>query len=200
MQFAVQEVWAKQMPLNKGKSKQAFSQNVKTEMDAGKPQKQSLAIAYAMKRKAKKMAKGGGVEAAHEEDSRMLNQHGDDETGPEHGGEGFHGESYEGNPGDATDNHYQTPEHEEDMVTRIMTKMAKSYSKGGRVANDTKDIADFAPNNFDDLALRDNLESSYTGANSGDEQGDAREDHDRADIVSRVMASRKKKDRLPNPR
>jgi hypothetical protein len=42
------------MPLNKGKSKQAFSQNVKTEMDAGKPQKQALAIAYATKRRNKK--------------------------------------------------------------------------------------------------------------------------------------------------
>ncbi len=40
------------MPLKKGKSPKAFSENVKTEMEAGKPQKQAVAIAYATKRKA----------------------------------------------------------------------------------------------------------------------------------------------------
>ena len=34
------------MPLVKGKSKSAMSQNIKTEMEAGKPQKQAVAIAY----------------------------------------------------------------------------------------------------------------------------------------------------------
>ena len=47
-------------PLMQGKSKKAFQENVKTEVDAGKPQKQSLAIASSVKRKnAKKMASGG---------------------------------------------------------------------------------------------------------------------------------------------
>jgi hypothetical protein len=49
------------MPLNKGKSSKAFSQNVRTEMHAGKPQKQALAIAYAVKRR-KKMADGGEID------------------------------------------------------------------------------------------------------------------------------------------
>lgn len=40
------------MPLVKSASKSAFRKNIKTEMAAGKPQKQSVAIAYAMKRKA----------------------------------------------------------------------------------------------------------------------------------------------------
>lgn len=40
------------MPLKKGKSPKAFFENVKTEMKAGKPQKQAVAIAYATKRKA----------------------------------------------------------------------------------------------------------------------------------------------------
>ena len=40
------------MPLKKSKSKQAFSSNVKAEMKAGKPQKQTVAIAYAVKRDA----------------------------------------------------------------------------------------------------------------------------------------------------
>ena len=41
------------MPLKKSKSKKAFSENVATEMNAGKPQKQALAIAYSVKRNAK---------------------------------------------------------------------------------------------------------------------------------------------------
>lgn len=51
------------MPLSKGKSKQAFSQNVSTEMKSGKPQNQALAIAYSIKkRNRKKMADGGVVQ------------------------------------------------------------------------------------------------------------------------------------------
>jgi hypothetical protein len=46
------------MPLVKGKSKKAFSQNVKTEMAAGKPQKQAVAIAYAESRRPKSKGKG----------------------------------------------------------------------------------------------------------------------------------------------
>lgn len=41
------------MPLKSGKSKKAFGANVKTEMAAGKPQKQAVAIAYAQKKKSK---------------------------------------------------------------------------------------------------------------------------------------------------
>ena len=37
------------MPLNKSKSRAAFQENVKTEIAAGKPQKQAVAIAYATK-------------------------------------------------------------------------------------------------------------------------------------------------------
>lgn len=51
------------MPLVQGKAPKSFSSNVSTEMHAGKPQNQALAIAYAVKRKnAKKMAHGGVVE------------------------------------------------------------------------------------------------------------------------------------------
>jgi len=45
------------MPLSKGKSKKAFSDNIKTEMAAGKPQKQAVAIAYSEKRGGKKKGK-----------------------------------------------------------------------------------------------------------------------------------------------
>lgn len=46
------------MPLIHGKSKQAVSQNIKTEMKAGKPQKQAVAIALDIARRAKKAAGG----------------------------------------------------------------------------------------------------------------------------------------------
>lgn len=57
------------MPLMNGKSPKAFSKNVSTEMNAGKPQNQALAIAYSMKRKAaaKKMAEGGVASHEHSE-------------------------------------------------------------------------------------------------------------------------------------
>ena len=42
------------MPLIKSKSKKAFVSNLKKELSAGKPKKQALAIAYSVKRKAKK--------------------------------------------------------------------------------------------------------------------------------------------------
>lgn len=41
------------MPLKKGSSQKAFSSNVKTEIKAGRPQKQAVAIAYSEARKEK---------------------------------------------------------------------------------------------------------------------------------------------------
>ena len=42
------------MPLKKSASKEAFRANVKAEIKAGKPVKQAVAVAYAVKREAAK--------------------------------------------------------------------------------------------------------------------------------------------------
>lgn len=87
-------------------------------------------------------------------------------------------------------------------VERIMRKrdeQAQGYSEGGKVANQDEIVAGFDPNEFDDLHLRDDLEFNYTGANSGDEIDNDRENKDREDIVARIMRSRAKKDRMPRP-
>lgn len=41
------------MPLDKSGTKEARGKNIKTEIKAGKPQKQAVAIAYSMERKAR---------------------------------------------------------------------------------------------------------------------------------------------------
>lgn len=46
------------MPLIKDIGKKAFAKNVKAEIAAGKPPKQAVAIAYAVKREAAKKKKG----------------------------------------------------------------------------------------------------------------------------------------------
>ena len=47
----------KKMPLKKSTSAKAFKENIKTEVKAGKPVKQAVAIAYAEKREAAKTKK-----------------------------------------------------------------------------------------------------------------------------------------------
>ena len=45
------------MPLQKSASPKAFKENIKAEVKAGKPVKQSVAIAYSQKREAEKAKK-----------------------------------------------------------------------------------------------------------------------------------------------
>lgn len=55
------------MPLKEGKSQKAFEKNIKTEIEAGKPPKQAVAIAYAVKRR--NQAKGGEVKHVEQQDT-----------------------------------------------------------------------------------------------------------------------------------
>ncbi len=128
------------------------------------------------------------------EDARALNQHGAIEEGPQG--------TWMAEGGQITDNYSDTEDSDgQDMVGRIMKQRQQAFSKGGRVANQDSIEAGFAPNEFDDLHLRDDLKSTYgDDDNSGDSLGNAREDADRKDTVARIMKSRAKKDRLPNPR
>lgn len=73
------------MPLIQGKSKKAVSENIKSEMAAGKPQKQSIAIALSVQRKnkRKKMAYGGKAESTNEPQMSYHKKHEDDMGPPE---------------------------------------------------------------------------------------------------------------------
>lgn len=305
--------WGNKMPLIKGKSQKSFVKNLKTEMHEGKPMKQSLAIAYNMKRKAQKKAHGGVMHynegdkveqpqpsptpanvklgsapddkdpnsvqtsmrkafkfaeggkvkemksgylpmpeerepanaPAQEEDDKDLNQHmpmimPDDQDDMvarimQKQSKNFSQLARLAMGGEVDGQDYD--DCEDDMVNRIMHKrsmpysdldryssggyvegdemyphaknkmfdVTNKYSEGGKVANqehgkNDEDLAGFSPNEFDDLVLRDDLESSYSDDdNSGDALGNKQEDEDQHDIISRIMASRRKKDRMPNP-
>lgn len=202
------------MPLIHGKSDRAFSQNVRTEMEAGKPQKQSLAIAYRLKRKAEhqKMAEGGPVEGGVHADVSSKEWGGGARRGTSLAGEHVRGATMAKEKGwdKAAASRTESAKniHRENLnelrsakkpnlyadggiVDRIMSKR---YSEGGMIANDDEPIADTEPNDFDVLPQEDELEEHYTGANSGDEDGGLADD----DMIDRIMLKRKK-DRMPRP-
>lgn len=63
------------MPLRRGGSKQAVSSNIATEMSAGKPQKQAVAIALDVKRRS---APGQSVKPGKRAPRQMYDNDGDD--------------------------------------------------------------------------------------------------------------------------
>lgn len=245
------------MPLEKGKSQKAFEHNVKTEMHHDKPLKQSLAIAYAMKRKAQHKAEGGDASMG---DMHMCRgggcEHPSHKMGMAEGGyasdahaaamskreraihafkggmltkDGYQHEEDEVDGGNAhpmAEEHVEHPESHDSMVShdvmnqegeedegagdgnemdpvvmKIVMGRAKGYSKGGMVANEGSgesasepdDMAKWEDNEFDELGKSGGLDGHYSGS---EKIGDEQEDHDRDDIVKRVMKSRSKRDRM----
>lgn len=87
------------------------------------------------------------------------------------------------------------------VVMKIVMGRAKGYSKGGMVANEDSgesasepdDMAKWEENEFDELGKSGGMDGHYSGS---EEIGDEQEDHDRDDIVKRVMKSRSKRDRM----
>lgn len=144
----------------------------------------SMAMGWGMKKRQKKMAKGGMAcmaEGGEIEKEEMGEYDPMEEPMPK--------ENEAANMEDA------------DMIARIMHKR-KMYSNGGQVSNDVGvDEADKLPAEYDDLVLRDDdmEDADYTGANSGDEKGNAAMDERDGDLISKIMRSRKKKDRMPRP-
>lgn len=144
----------------------------------------SFAAAYAAKKHMKKMAKGGAVEddgASMPVSTDGMNEkcapHGKMGCGMCHGGAMAKG----GEVGSG---------FSDDMVDRIMKHR---YAKGGEVS------ADEEPNDFDVMDKEEVPDFHETGANSGDELGNEHEDEDERDVVSRIMKSRYKKDKMPRP-
>jgi hypothetical protein len=155
--------------------------------------KPSLPVAYGMKRKAMKNEESSCTEhcnspcTIHEQASGRVEHEGNDvkhdEAATEETDKGLNQHKPE-----------EMNSKKDGVVERAMKKR-QHLSKGGMVANDHK-----SNRGTDYLATNDELEFNYTGSNSGDELSSPGEDHRRKDIVSKVMASRKKKDKLPNPR
>ena len=58
------------MPLIKSKSEKAFKKNISTEIRSGRPMKQAVAIAYSVKRDAKKA--DGGVVSSLKKQAFMM--------------------------------------------------------------------------------------------------------------------------------
>lgn len=87
------------------------------------------------------------------------------------------------------------------VVMKIVMGRAKGYSKGGMVANEDSgesasepdEMAKWEDNEFDELGKSGGMDGHYSGS---EEIGDEQEDHDRDDIVKRVMKSRSKRDRM----
>lgn len=77
-----------------------------------------------------------------------------------------------------------------DMIARIMAR---------REAGSTVERADALPADYSNEPDAEDIMSTNSGAADGDMLGNEAEDEDRSDIVSRVMRSRAKKDRMPRP-
>lgn len=129
----------------------------------------SFGTAYGtMKRNKKRMAFGGEAqEEGGENESGAFGEQLSKMQGMAHGGE------------------VTTEDRALDLVGKIMA----GRKSAGAVANETSVVPDELPNEFDDMVLRDEFsDDSGPGNEIGEEEA-----ADDADVVGKIMSSRKKK-------
>ena len=154
------------MPLIKGTSQKSFVKNLKTEMEHGKPQNQSLAIAYAMKRKAqkKKMAEGGDVQSINS-DPQQLQSVSDSFKKAVHS----YAEGGDVNPSPTPRPKTQSEEDEE--TRKMLNDMPAPMAHGGEASAMEEDDMDFNQH-YPDMNAETSMEEE--------------------DLVDRIMHQRKK--------
>lgn len=172
----------------------------------------SMAIKYAMNKKAKKMAGGGGVHQPHK--AAVGGKEGQSEAGDHVRWE--QAQRHSGNSSMAAAHNTMAKRQHQKVLSELESEKGKdrtNLAEGGnvecgtmvdrimrkRMAHGGEVMADFEPNEFDELELEPAPSPPHSGADYGDDLGDeevAEEDHD---LVSRIMRSRSKKDRMPRP-
>ena len=182
------------MSFIKSKSKKALTD----ETESADCSPDALAAGYSMKKKARaKMAEGGSV-GGHQSSGQghTIHIHVNPQSGydPTQSAPAKHDAPAAAESDKGLNQHGETEEAPggDDMVDRILRK---HFSEGGRVANETEgqgQLVDEKPNEFDDLALRDDLDFSYTDENSGDEDG-SKLNQESGDMVDKIMKKRSKK-------
>lgn len=173
----------------KSKSKAAFGHNVGAEMNAGKPQKQALAIAYSIKRKGRKMAKGGVVPPQHEAKEQQEHDH-----PMEHPAEPIQKVSPEATAADKMPSAKKHDRENEEAVAKIM--LENRLAKGGMVSDSSEVNApesseddEYAPNN--DAFLSDEGDGEYESHETfmDNEEGHEEADQQKHDIVANILKS-----------
>lgn len=175
------------MPLIKSRSKKAQSKNIETEMEAGKPQKQAIAISYDIMRRARKnkKAQGGLSNPEREKDlmeSKITDHFPTYDSRSQKDPEGF----------DSTQKPVRPKEHTEGPNTDLEDESLQERMRS--FPNDEEDRSNVL---FDgkverkdplQLELREDEQSDHLGRRELDE-----EDQDADDIVSRIMRKMRRK-------
>lgn len=131
------------MPLIQGKSPKSFSKNVATEMHAGKPQKQALAIAYATKRR--NMFKGGKVGTAALDHESITTE----EQGCDPGPHPMQAKEY---AGDKNPNHKEYYKYGQDM--KMPTDVQGAHLAMGGEVNEDLDPEHEAPHDAENAVYK----------------------------------------------
>ena len=179
------------MPLFKSSKKSAMGKNIKTEMEAGKPQKQAIAIAYDVMRRAKKkkMAQGGLTDPEHSKDQMESSID-------------THSAGYDNRTGDNPEG-FSSTQPEKDKVS--MEGVPRAYSIGGRVyhlAEDQESLQERMTDKPNDEEDRSNtlFDGEAERIDPLDKELREKEDHVSAnegeegeDIVTRIMKKIRKR-------